>query len=95
MQEKLLKKIHQLGIEELKTLTALNILDGNYINLECRLPNGTVAKILDDNKKYYGNQVEQKGTDKCFGVAADENQIAVYRYGCGGSNAELILWVRL
>ncbi len=57
--------------------------------------NGTSAKILDDNKKYLGVQVERSGNDKCYGVAADANQIAVFLYGCGGSDAELVMWVKI
>ncbi|MDD4689327.1 MAG: hypothetical protein PHE51_06235 [Eubacteriales bacterium] len=93
MKEKILNRIYELGIEELKSIKDLNVLNGDYINLECKMPNGNTGKILDDNKKYYANQVD--GTDKCYGVAADENQIAVYRYGCNGTDAELVAWVKL
>ena len=92
MQEKIISRLHQLGIEELKTVTSLNELNGDYINLECKLPNGSTGKILIDSKKYLGNQVCQNGTDKCYGIAADENQIAVYLYGDEGADAELIIW---
>lgn len=29
------------------------------------------------------------------GIAADENQLAVYGYGCEGADAVLVAWVRL
>jgi hypothetical protein len=95
MQEKIINRLHSLGIEELKSVVSLNELDGDYINLECKLPNGTTGKILDDNSKYYGIQVERKGSDKCYGIAADENQIAVFSYGCNGRDAELVVWLAL
>ena len=95
MQTKILKRLHKLGIDELKTVDSLNELNGDYINLECKLPNGETGKLLNDKKKYWGNQVCQVGTDKCYGIAADENQIAVYLYGCNGIDAELIIWVKL
>ncbi len=95
LQEKIIEKLHSLGIEELKSVVSLNELNGDYINLDCKLPNGTTAKILDDNKKYLAIQVERPGDDKCYGVAADENQIAVFLYGCGGSDAELIIWTKI
>ncbi len=87
MQDKIIKRLHQLGIDELKSVTSLNELDGDYINLKSTLPNGTIGKILTDSKKYLGCQVCQNGTDKCYGVAADESQIAVYLYGDNGADA--------
>ncbi len=93
--EKLLKKIKNLGINEFENLKSLNLMDGSYLNLECKLPNGQKAKILDDNKQYYANQIDIDGSDKCYGVAADENMIAVYKYGCDGIDAELVLWEKI
>lgn len=95
IQEKIIKRLHELGIAELRDITVLNELNGDYINLECKLPNGKTGKLLDDNKKYLAIQVEQADTDTCYGIAADEGQIAVYQYGCNGADAELILWVAI
>jgi len=94
-QTKIMDRIHTLGIPALTTVQKLNELPGSYINLECRLPNGETGKILDDSKTYYGTQVEQSDSGRCYGIAADETQIAVYEYGCNGSDAELIAWVKL
>lgn len=93
--KKIIERLHGLGIEELKSVAALNDLNGDCINLECRWPNGATGKILDDNKRYYAIQVEREGSDRCYGVAADENQIAVFTYGCGGKDAELVMWLKL
>ena len=90
MQEQLLAEIKKLGIKEFEKINSLNLLDGSYLNLEVELPNGTKAKLLDDNKKYYANQVDIACSDKCYGVAADEDFIIVYRYGCDGADAELV-----
>lgn len=90
MKEKILAEIKALGIKEFESLTSLNLLDGSYLNLEVELPNGIKAKLLDDNKKYYANQIDIAGSDKCYGVAADERFIVAYRYGCEGKDAELI-----
>lgn len=95
MEKKLLEIIKKLGISEFEKFKSLNLMDGSYLNIECQLPNGKVSKILDDNKKYYANQIDIEGTDKCYGVAADENFVAVYRYGCDGVDGELIIWKKL
>ena len=93
--EKILRRLHTLGIPELTTVQALNALPGSYINLACRLPNGQTAKILDDNKSYSATQVERTDNERCYGVAADDEQLAVYEYGCNGADAVLVAWVKL
>ncbi|MFV0480971.1 MAG: hypothetical protein ACK5LP_03205 [Campylobacteraceae bacterium] len=94
-ERKAFKKIHNLGIEELRTVDHLNELNGDYINLELKLTNGKTAKLLDGNKKYYGNQICKNGSDRCYGIAADEQQILICEYGDGGTDAEFVLWVKL
>ncbi len=80
---------------QLTGVEQLDELNGDFINLECVLPNGETGKIMDDNKKYWATQVEIPGSEKCYGIAADERMIAVYRNGCGGSDSELALWVKI
>ena len=94
MKEKILERLHSLGNPELTEVTSLNELGGSFVNMDCTFPNGLSGKILDDNKKYYGTQVEKKNSERCYGVAADDNQIAVYEYGCNGIDAELIVWLK-
>ncbi len=93
--DKIIAGIRSLGIPELTGVEYLNELNGDYINLECVLPNGETGKILDDNKKYWATQVEIPGSEKCYGIAADERMIAVFRYGCGGTDSELVAWVKI
>lgn len=95
MRNQLLEAIRNLGIKEFESFKSLNLMDGSYLNLECKLPNGQTAKILNDNKKYYANQIDIIGSDRCYGVAADENMIAVFTYGCDGVDAELVLWKKI
>jgi hypothetical protein len=95
LKEKLIEKIRSLGISELQKITDLNELNGDYVNNESLLPNGERRKILDDRKRYWCAQVEIADSDKCYGVAADETQIAVFRYGGGGSDSELMAWLKL
>lgn len=94
-RDKILRRLHQLGIPELCSVETLNDLPGDYINLHCRLPNGRYAKILDDQKSYLAAQVERASSDRCYGIAAADEQLAVYEYGCKGSDAVLIAWIKL
>lgn len=91
----IIERLKSLGIPELKTISHLNLLNGDYINLVCELPNGSKMQILDDNKQYLACEVCKSGTERCYGVGADESQIAVYEYGNGGSDAKLVAWIRL
>lgn len=95
MQEKILKEIKSLGIKEFDNFNSLNLMDGSYLNLDVELPSGKFAKLLDDNKKYYANQIDIDGSDRCYGVAADENFIVVYTYGCNGKDAQLVQLKRI
>ena len=40
MEQILLEKIKKLGIKEFENFNSLNLMDGNYLNIECILPNG-------------------------------------------------------
>ena len=92
--EMIVPRLHQLGFPELTLIQSLNVLPGSTINLECRLPNGATGKILDDGKTYFAAQVEKADSDRCYGVAADADQLAVYEYGCNGADAVLVAWLR-
>ncbi len=92
-EQKILDRLHTLGIAELTEIRTLNRLNGGYINLSCELPNGKTGKILQDDCIYYANQIEKKSDDRCYGVASDGKQLAVYEYGCAGKDAKLIAWV--
>lgn len=95
MHNKIISRLKMLGISELEAIESLNELNGDYINLESRLPNGETGKILDDNKKYLGAQVEIPNSEKCYGIAADEGMIAVFCYGCGGKDSEVVAWIKM
>ena len=49
MEQILLEKIKKLGIKEFENFNSLNLMDGNYLNIECTLPNGDKTKILDND----------------------------------------------
>lgn len=94
-EEKILARLHTLGIPELLEIKTLNKLNGDYINLLCELPNGEFGKILNDAYTYYAAQIDKKQDDRCYGIASDGKQLAVYEYGCGGKDAKLKAWIAL
>lgn len=56
------------------------------------LPNGQSVRLLEDNNVYLGNQIEISGSDRCYGVVADEAYVLVCEYGCGGEKPQIILY---
>lgn len=92
-KRKLMQEINDLHIEGLPKVEKLNALVGKYVNLEYRLPNGTMVKFLDDEKTYLGNQLEAEfGGERCFGVIASMDFILVATYEAGGKNPELVVY---
>ncbi len=92
-KKQLMDEINALHIEGMPKVEKLNALVGGYINLEYRLPNGKMAKFLDDGVTYLGNQLEcEFGGDRCFGIAANMDFILVCTYEDGGVNPELVVY---
>ena len=90
-KSKLISEINALGIEHLE-VSELHLLNGFFVNLEYPLGNGQKARLLEDNKVYLGNQIEIPGSDRCYGIVGDESYLLVCRYGCNGSEPEIILY---
>lgn len=90
-KEVLIAEFNALGINGLQ-IEDLNLLNGFYVNLEYPLPNGQSVKLLEDNNVYWGNQIEIPGSDRCYGVAADDKYLLVCEYGCGGADPEIIVY---
>ncbi len=84
--------LHLSGLGEVKTLYALK---GDFINLEYHLPSGQVIKLWDDDKIYYGAEVCKPGSDRCFGLTADDSYLLVCEYGAGGSDADIVIYKRI
>ena len=95
LKERLIEEFNHLGIEDMATVTDLNELKGDFINLEYRLPSGQVVKFWDDDKMYYGNQLCKANSSRCYGLAADEDYLLVCEYGNTGSDAEIVIFKRL
>lgn len=93
-KEQLIKEFNALGIPDMEEVTELYLHKGQFINLDDTLPCGQVVKFWDDNKTYYGNQLEKKGSHRCYGLAADEKYLMGCEYGDGGSNAEIVVYKR-
>lgn len=92
-KKQLIEEINALQIEGMPRVTRLNALVGSYINLEYRLPNGSMVKYLDDQATYLGNQLESEfGGERCFGIAANMDFILVCSYEANGENPELIVY---
>ena len=89
----LIKEINALlEIEGLPKIENLNVLPGEFVNIEYTLPNGRLVKFLDDDKTYLGSQLEGSLGDRCIGVAAGMDFILICSYEANGENPELIIY---
>ena len=86
-------ELNALCIPDLQ-IDSLVPLNGFYVNLEYRLPNGQAVKLLEDNKVYLGTQIERPGQKRCYGVIADEAYLLVCEYGCNGADPEIVCYKR-
>lgn len=91
LKRTLMGEINALNIPGLQ-VNDLYLLSGEYVNLKYPLPSGKTVQLLDDRKVYLGNQIEIAGSDRCYGVVADESYLLVSTYGCGGSQPEIVLY---
>lgn len=81
-----------LDIEGLPRATNLNVLSGEFINLEYTLPNGLKVKYLSDNQSYLGSQLESELGGRCIGVAANMDFLLICSYEENGENPELLIY---
>ena len=79
-----------LHIEGLPKVEDLNVLSGEFINMEYTLPNGEKVKFLDDKQTYLGSQLE--GETRCYGIAANMDFLLVCSYEENGENPELVIY---
>ena len=68
----------------------LNVLPGEFVNMEYKLPNGEKVKFLNDNESYLGSQLE--GQTKCYGIVANMDFLLVCSYEENGENPELVFY---
>lgn len=81
-----------LNIEGLPKVENLNVLPGEFINMEYTLPNGEKVKFLDDKQAYLGSQLESEFGGRCFGIAANMDFLLVCTYEENGENPELVIY---
>lgn len=81
-------------IEGLPKVENLNVLSGEFINMEYTLPNGERVKFLDDKQTYLGSQLESEFGGRCFGIAANMDFLLVCTYEENGENPELVIYKR-
>lgn len=81
------------GMPEVKELLPLN---GAFINLRYRLPNGSIVQFLNDDEIYLGNQFECEYNEgqiaRCFGLVANMDFLLISEYGINRDNPEIILY---
>lgn len=94
LREELVHQFNNLGIEDMDPVSTLYALKGAYINLPYTLPGGQNACFWDDNAIYLGNQVFKRGSDRCYGLAANERYLMVCEYGADGRDAEIVVYKR-
>lgn len=93
-KQQLLRAFNDLAIKDMPEVTALNELEGSFINLEYTLPSGQTVKLWEDDRTYLGNELEKMSSDRCYGLAADEHYLLVCEYGENGTDPAIIVFKR-
>ena len=93
IQKQLIDELNALlQIEGLPRVENLNVLPGEFVNLEYILPNGEKVKFLDDKQTYLGSQLENASGDKGVGIVACMDFLLVCTYEENGENPELVIY---
>ena len=90
-KKNLIREFNALGIPGLH-VEDLNLLIGSFVNLEYPLSNGQTVKLLEDNKVYLGNQIEIPGSERCYGIVADDRYLLVCDYKCAGTEPRIVCY---
>ena len=91
----MIQEFNELHIPGMAEVKQLNELKGDFINLTYTLPSGQTVKLWDDDKRYFGAEICKKGSDRCYGLVADDRYLLVCEYGDGGSDAAIVVFKRL
>ena len=94
LKQKFIDEINALNIPDMPVIDNLFVLQGSFINLEYKM-NGNTFSVLDNEKSYWGTQVEKKNSNgRCYGIACDEKYILISEYGKEGADAEIVMLKR-
>ena len=92
-------KVHLIGeinallkLEGLPEVEGLNVLSGEFVNIEYTLPNGAGVKFLNDKQTYLGSQLEPEFGGRCIGVVANMDFILICTYAENGEDPELLIY---
>jgi transcriptional regulator with XRE-family HTH domain len=92
-KQQLISEINALlDTEGIPHVESLNVLSGEFVNLEYTLPNGLKVKFLDDNASYLASQLEGEFGGRCIGIAANTDFILICTYEENGENPELVIY---
>ena len=94
LKRQIITEFNALDIPDMGKVTDLYALVGSYINVQYTAPGGEKFRLWDDSRIYLGNQLPKRGTDRCYGLTADERYLLVCEYGEGGSDAEIVIFAR-
>ena len=94
LTEQLISAFNALGIQDMAEVTELHPLPCFFVNLRYPLPGGETVQLWDDRKICLGNQLHKAGSDRCYGLAADEHYLMVSEYGDMGSDPEIVVFKR-
>ncbi len=90
-KQRLIAEVNALDIPQL-AITDVTLLNSFYVNLAYPLPNGDAVKLLQDQRVYLGAQIAQPGSERFYGVVADDQYLLISSYGSGGEAPEIILY---
>jgi transcriptional regulator with XRE-family HTH domain len=92
-KQQLINEINTLlQIEGLPKVENLNLLPGEFVNMEYALPNGEKVKFLDDTQNYLCSQLENITNGRCFGIVANMSFILICSYEENGENPQLVIY---
>ena len=94
LKEGLIAAFNALHIPDMAPVTQLHPLPCFFVNLRYPLPGGETVQLWDDRKICLGNQLHKAGSDRCYGLAADEHYLMVSEYGDMGSDPEIVVFKR-
>ena len=65
LMRRIVDEVNSLDIDGLDKIDSLNLLVGSDINIGFTLPSGQCVKFWDDNRVYFGTQVEKRQNRAC------------------------------